>query len=327
MNRHHNGVDGLGAALRPACGRWLIAAVLTAASALLPLPAGAAHVADRIVAVVNKEVIMLSELQTEMEPERKRLEKEYRGAELKERLQQAEYRTLTRMIERRLGLQHAQTKGVDVSEDDIRRTVQDLAQRGTPVNIDDPREKKALKEQLILFTLENREVRSGVMVSEAELKRYYERHLTLFMLPEEYRISQILLLPRKSESRAELRKRAREVSAQLTKGGEFDELALRYSDDTDATRGGNLGFIRQGEMDPLIERAVAALQAGQVSEPVETPRGIHFIRLDEKKAAQFRPLEEVKNEMQGLVFQQKSADRYQQWMTDLKRKAYIEVKL
>jgi peptidyl-prolyl cis-trans isomerase SurA len=60
---------------------------------------------------------------------------------------------------------------------------------------------------------------------------------------------------------------------------------------------------------------------------VETPDGIHIIRLDEKKTAQFRPLEEVRNEMQGLVFQQKSADRYQRWMTDLKNKAYIEVKL
>ena len=195
------------------------------------------------------------------------------------------------------------------------------------MNIDDPKEKKALKEQLVLLTLENREVRTGVMVSETDIKRFYERHLTLFMLPEEYRISQILLLPRKGESRVRLRVRAREVYDQLKKGGEFDDLALRYSDDANATRGSALGFIRQGEMDPPIERAVAALEPGKVSQLVETTDGIHLIRLDEKKAAQFRPMEEVKNEMQGIVFQEKSADRYQQWMTDLKSKAYIEVKL
>lgn len=300
---------------------------LALAALLCPLPAGAADLTDRIVAVVNKEVIMLSELRAEMEPERKRLEQQYRGAELQTRLQQAEHRTLTRMIERRLQIQHARTKGVDASEEDIRRTAMDLQQRGTPVNLDDPKEKNALKEQLILFTLENREVRSGVMVSEADLKRFYESHLTLFMLPEEYRISQILLRPRKGESRAELRARAREVSARLKRGDEFDELVLHYSDDPAAARGSNLGFIRRGELEPPIERAVSALQPGQISEPVETPEGIHIIRLDEKKAAQFRPLEEVKAEMQGLVFQQKSADRYQRWITDLKSKAYIEVKL
>jgi peptidyl-prolyl cis-trans isomerase SurA len=297
------------------------------ALAVFPWRINAADLTDRIVAIVNKEVIMLSELRAEMEPERQRLEQQYRGAELQARLQQAEHRTLTRMIERRLQIQHARSKGVDASEEDIRRTALDLQQRGTPVNLDDPKVKNALKEQLILFTLENREVRSGVMVSEADLKRFYERHLTLFMLPEEYRISQILLRPRKGESRAELHARARAVYDEFKKGAAFDDLALRYSDDAEVTRGSNLGFVRRGEMEPPIERAVAALQPGQVSEPVETPQGIHIIRLDEKKAAQFRPLEEVRAEMEGLVFQQKSADRYQRWITELKSKAYIEVKL
>lgn len=306
--------------------RLLIGLVL-AAGLLAPGRAGAADVVERIVAVVNKEVIMLSELNAEMEPERKRLQKQYRGAELRSRLQQAQYRILTRVIERRLQMQHAQIKGVDASEEDIRRTAMDMQQRGTPVNLDDPKEKKALKEQLILFTLESREVRTGIMVSDNDLKHFYERHLTLFMLPEEYRISQILLLPRKTESRKDLRLRAQDVHDQITKGGEFDDLALRYSDDPDTARGGALGFIRQGEMDPSIERAVAALQPGQVSELVETADGYHIIRLDEKKTEQFRPFEEVKNDMQGLVFQQKSADRYQRWLTDLKSKAYIEVKL
>ncbi len=311
----------------PCVGAGLLMGVVLAATTALPLPTDAADLTDRIVAVVNKEVIMLSELKTDMEPERKRLQQQHRGAELRSRLQQAEHRALSRMIERRLQMQYARTKGMEASEEDLRRTAMDLAQRGTPVNLDNPKEKSALKEQLVLFTLENREVRTGVMVSEIDIKRFYERHLTLFMLPEEYRISQILLLPRKTESRKDLRVRARDVYGQFKKGGEFDDLALRYSNAPDATRGSALGFIRQGEMDPPIERAISALQPGQVSDPVETAEGIHIIRLDEKKAAQFRPLEEVKNETQGIVFQQKSADRYQSWMTDLKSKAYIEVKL
>ena len=305
----------------------LLVGVALMAIAACPLWAVAADLTDRIVAVVNKEVIMLSELRAEMEPERKRLQQQHRGAELQTRLHQAEYRTLTRMIERRLQMQHAEAKGVDASDEDIRRMAAELAQQGSPVNINDPKERKAMKEQLILFTLESQEVRHRVMVSDADLKRFYERHLTLFMLPEEFRISQILLLPRKAESRKDLRARAQEVYEKLRKGGDFDDLALRYSDAPDATRGSALGFIRQGELAPPIERAVAALQPGQVSELVETSQGIHIIRLEEKKAAQFRSLEEVKTELQGLVFQQKSADRYQRWLTEMKSKAYIEVKL
>ena len=305
----------------------LLVGVALMAAASSPLRAPAADLTDRIVAVVNKEVIMLSELRVEMEPERKRLMQQHRGAELRSRLQQAEYQILTRMIERRLQMQHAQTKGVDASDEDIRRMAMDLAQQGTPVNLDDPKVKKALKEQLILFTLENREVRNGVMVFDSDIQRFYERHLTLFMLPEEYRISQILLLPGKTESRKDLQTRAREIYDRLKNGAAFEDLALRYSDAPDATRGSALGFIRQGEMAPPLERAVATLQPGEVSGLVDTAEGIHIIRLDEKKPAQFRPLEEVKTEMQGLVFQQKSADRYQRWLTDMKSKAYIEVKL
>lgn len=306
--------------------RLLVGVALMAAAAC-PLRTAAADLTDRIVAVVNKEVIMLSELRMEMEPERKRLKQQHHGAELESRLQQAEYRVLTRMIERRLQIQHAQTKGVDATDDDIRRMAAELAQQGTPVDLDDPKARKAMKEQLILFTLENREVRTGVMVSEADIQRFYERHLTLFMLPEEYRISQILLRPAKTESREDLRARAREVYSRLKKGRSFEDLALRYSDAPDATRGVALGFIRQGEMAPPIERAVAALQPGQISDLVETAEGIHIIRLEEKKTAQFRPLEEVKSELHGLVLQEKSADRYQRWLTDMKSKAYIEVKL
>jgi len=316
------GVDHL-----PLRTRLLVGVALMAAASCPLRTAAAADLTDRIVAVVNKEVIMISELRMEMEPELKRLRQQHRGAELKRQLRQAEYRILTRMIERRLQVQHAKTKGIDATEEDIRRMAAELAQQGTPVNLDDPKVKKALKEQLMLFTLESREVRSGVMVSDSDLQRFYERHLTLFMLPEEYRISQILLLPGKGESRGDLHARAREVYDQLKKGAAFDDLALRYSDAPDATRGSTLGFIRQGEMEPPIERAVAALQPGQISDLVETDEGFHIIRLEEKKTAQFRLLEEVKNELQGLVFQQKSADRYQHWLTEMKSKAYIEVKL
>jgi peptidyl-prolyl cis-trans isomerase SurA len=124
-----------------------------------------------------------------------------------------------------------------------------------------------------------------------------------------------------------MRARAADIYSELKKGGAFDDLALRYSDGEEAARGGNLGFIRQGDLEPLIERAVEALDPGEFSEPVETQQGFHIIRLDDKKTAQFRPFAEVKDEMTGLVLQQKGLDRYQQWMTDLKNKAYIEVKL
>ena len=292
-----------------------------------PAPAPeAAHVADRIVAVVNTEVIMLSELKAETEPDAKRLEERYRGAELQRRLQQLEYTALTGMIERRLQMQHAKSKGVDVSDEEIRSAAQELQRQGEKVDASNPAHKNSIKEQLLLMRVVDREVRSSVMVSDTEVRRYFDQHQSLFSLPEEYRISQILIRPRSGEGHADARKRATEVSTALKKGGDFSDLALRRSDGPEAIRGGDLGLVRQGELLPPLERVLSSLAPGQISEPLETSQGLHIIRLDEKKPPQFRPFAEVKNEIQTLVFRQKGEDMYQRWMADLKKKAYIEVK-
>ena len=286
----------------------------------------AARLSDRIVAVVNTDLIMLSELQSEVAAEEKQLEQRYRGEELQRRLRQAQYSVLTRMIERKLQLQLAKTKGVEVTDDEVNRAVQELRRQGEAVNESNPNEKRLLREQLLLLKVVDREVRSGIMISEAELQRYYERHISRFMLPEEYRISQIYIRPRPGQDRREARARADSVLASLRQGADFADLVLRYSDGPEATRGGNLGYIRQGELLPEIERALATIQLGGVAGPIETADGFHLIRLDEKKPPQFRPFEEVKTEIQGLVYQQKSEDVYQFWLADLKSRAFVEIK-
>ncbi|HKW85709.1 MAG TPA: peptidyl-prolyl cis-trans isomerase [Nitrospiraceae bacterium] len=305
---------------------WSLAFPALTAACFVPLAAEAAHLADRIIAVVNSEVIMLSEIKAETAAEEKRLQEQYRGPDLQRRLQQFEYMALTRMIERKLQMQLAKSKGMDVTDEELTRAAQELQRQGEKVDLTNPNDKKSLKEQLTLLKVVDREVRSTVMVSETEMKRYYEQHRGRFSLPEEYRLSQILIRPRNGEDPAQTQAKAQAVYAALKQGGDFAELALKHSDGAEATRGGSLGFVRQGELHPPIERVVAALQPGEISEPVATTEGIHILRLDEKKPSQFRPFAEVKSEMQGFVFKQKSEDVYQLWMATLKNKAYIEVK-
>jgi peptidyl-prolyl cis-trans isomerase SurA len=294
--------------------------------ALAVSEAAAAHMVDRIIAVVNTELITLSELKSEIEQDEKRLKSQYRGNELQRRLQQLEYAGLTRMIERKLQMQIAQKKGVEVTDEEIKRAAQELQRQGEKLDESSPEDQQHIREQLTLLKLVDREVRSGVMISETEMQRYFDSHMNRFALPAEYRLSQIMIVPRSSETAAEARKRAATVYEALKKGGDFADLALRFSDGAESTRGGNLGVVRQGELLPQIERAVAQLEPGQTSEPVETTQGWHIIRLEEKKPPQFRPFAEVKNEIQNLVYQQKTEDVYRIWMADLKNKSHIDVR-
>jgi peptidyl-prolyl cis-trans isomerase SurA len=289
-------------------------------------PALAAKVEDRIVAIVNSDLIMLSEVKRELAPERERIEKQYRGEELTRRLQMAEAMALTTMIERRLQLQEAKAKSVEVADQEVKQAVKQLIQQGEKIDEKDPVSTKSVRDQLTLLKVVDREVRSGVMVADPEMKRYYQEHRDRFALPEEYTLSQILIKPRASDDLGDAKAKARDVMAQLKQGESFDDLALQYSDGPTASRGGRLGLVRQGELLPAIERGVSNLVPGGISDVIESPEGLHIVRLDDKKPKQFRPYEEVRQEIQALVFQQKSEDMFQLWLADLKNKAYIEIK-
>jgi parvulin-like peptidyl-prolyl isomerase len=286
----------------------------------------AAKVEDRIAAIVNSDLIMLSEVRRELAPERERLEKHYRGEELSRRLQMAEAMALTTMIERRLQLQEAKARSVEVGDQEVKQAVKQLIQQGEKIDDKDPVSTNSVRDQLTLLKVVDREVRSGVMVADPEMKRYYQEHRDRFALPEEYTLSQILIKPRSPDEVADARAKGREVTALLKQGESFEDLALRYSDGPTASRGGRLGLVRQGELLPAIERGVSNLVPGGISDIIESPEGLHIVRLDDKKPKQFRPFEEVRQEIQALVFQQKSEDMFQSWLADLKNKAYIEIK-
>jgi peptidyl-prolyl cis-trans isomerase SurA len=286
----------------------------------------AAQIEDGIVAIVNSDLIMLSEMKRELAPVRERIQKEYRGDILARRLKTAEYMALTSMIERKLQLQEAKVRGVAVTDQEVRQTVQQMKQQGETIDETNPANMKNVREQLTLLRVVDREVRSGVMVADSDMKRYFQGHRDRFALPEEYTLSQILIRPRSPDDTADAREKVREVMARLKQGESFEDLALRFSDSPNASRGGLLGLVRQGELLPAIERTIANLVPGGISDTIETPEGFHIVRLEDKKPKQFRPYEEVRIEIQGLVFQQKSEDVFQAWLADLKNKAYIEIK-
>lgn len=301
-------------------------AVALALVSILPALGAASKLEDRIVAVVNADLIMLSDVRQELAPERERISRQHRGDELAQRLKTAEYMALTKMIERRLQLQEARARGIEVSDQEVKSAVEQMKRQGEKIDLGDPLSARNVKDQLTLLKVVDREVRSGVMVGEAEMKRYYQEHRDRFALPEEHTLSQILVRPKSSDDTAEAVGRARRVLSELKQGEKFEDVALRHSDGPNASRGGRLGLVRQGELLPAIERAIAPLVAGGVSDIIESPEGLHIVRVEEKHPKQYRPFDEVKFEIQGLVFQQKSEDVFQAWLVDLKNKAYIEIK-
>lgn len=289
-------------------------------------PAGAADIRDRIVAVVNTEIIALSELEEEIAEVKLQAKQRFSGAELDQRLRQIDYMGLNRMIERKLQLQIAKRRGIKISDEELRDAVVRLRRVGETPNENDPREMALIRDQLTSMRLVNQQIRSGLLVSDEEVLRFYQQHKDRFMLPSEVRISQILIALGPGSELLAVRERAQQVFVLLKKGERFEELAARYSDGPEGRRGGSLGYIRPGDMLPQIQKAIEQMDKGAVTDPIASPVGMHIIRVDDRKPPQFRPYEEVTEDIRNVVYQLKSEEAYLEWIKDQKDHNYIEIR-
>ncbi|MBX3326071.1 MAG: peptidylprolyl isomerase [Nitrospira sp.] len=285
-----------------------------------------AHLQDRIVAIVNSELIMLSDVQREFAAEQERLSRVHRGTELAQRLKTAEYMALTKLIERKLQLQEAKAKKVEVSDGEIKQAIEQMKRQGTPLDPTSPNDIQTVRDQLLLMRVADLQIRGNIMVGDSELRRYYQDHRDRFALSEEYELSHILIRPRSSDGLADALTKARRAMNDLKQGEKFEDVAREYSDGDNAAQGGRLGLVRQGELIPIIDQAIARLVPGGISDIIESPEGIQIIRMDDRKPKRFRTYEEVHRELQELVYRQKSEDMFQSWLVELKNKSYIEIK-
>jgi len=305
-------------------GVSFLGALVSGMVAVLPVQS---TVSDRIVAVVNTEVITQTELEEEVNDLKGQARLRFTGPELNQRLRQIDFMGINRMIERKLQIQIAKRRGIKVTDDEVKDAIARLRRLGESPNENDPKEMALLKDQLTALRIINQQVRSSLLVSDEEMRRFYDQHQQRFRLPSEVRISQILIGLGPGTEMLAVREKAQRVYALLRKGESLEELAGQYSEGAEGRRGGSLGFVRIGDMLPQIQKAIEGLSVGQASEPIASPLGMHIIRLDERKTAQYRPYEEVREDIRNAVFQLKSEDAYQAWIKDLKDQSYIEVRL
>ncbi len=304
---------------------WVLTCVLVCGTVGVPTLVTA--LTDRIIAVVNKDIIMLSELKEEMADVRKELRTQSTGQEYQEQLQQLEFQALSRLIERRLQIQLAKEKGHKVTDAEVQEALEQYIQRrGEPFNSKDPRVARTVREQLMLLKVLQREVNAGIFISEPEVKEFYDTHLNLFMLPAEYQLSQILIRRRTGDTLRDTERRAQKVYALANAGEHFADLAREYSDGSEGRLGGQLGLIMQGELEAPLEKALADLQTGDISTPVKTDDGFHILFVEERKPAQYLHFEEIKDQDRNQVARLKSRDLYHKWIHELQDKAHIEVK-
>jgi peptidyl-prolyl cis-trans isomerase D len=146
------------------------------------------------------------------------------------------------------------------------------------------------------------QIRQSVQVSDADLKLQYMANIQQYQVPNRVHAEHILFMTvGKTDAEVEeIKKRAEDVLKQVKKGGKFEDLAKKYSEDPGSKdKGGDLSWITQGQTVPEFEKTAFSLPAGQVSDLVKTQYGFHIIKVLEKETAHTKPFEEVKDSLRA----------------------------
>ena len=282
-------------------------------------------VVDRVVAVVNDEVITMSDLQRESLK---------RPAGTDQRL------TLEDMIDRKLQMVAAKRNGMEVTDRELADAIADIMKRN---NMDNKQFEEALAregltleqyrseflEQMTMSRLFNKFIRTGLSVDEKEIREHYDRNLGQFSLPEEIRVRLLVVtVPEKAPPAqiAESRDKAAALMARIGKGEDFIRLIRENSDSPTAAQDGDLGFMQRGQAIPEIEEAAKDLKPGQYAGPVKAADGFYIIRVEEIRTP-VKPFEKVKEEIQKMLYEQKMENTYRAFLQSLRSEAHIENKL
>ena len=266
--------------------------MLAAGGALAQKP----QLVDRIVAVVNKEVITLSELNDAVAAAQRELRR--RGTQAPER-EVLERQLIERLILDKAQLQLAREVGIRVDEVQLDRAVQRVAEQNKMTLTDFRRVlerdgvpfaafREDLREQILLSRLREREVDDKIQVSDTEVDLFLEESAAPAGGRDEFNVAHVLIrLPdQPTPERIEAgRARAEKARAEALATPDFGRVAAGYSDAADAMQGGMIGWRTADRLPDLFAAALAKMKAGEVSEVLRSSAGFHVLKLVERRGA------------------------------------------
>ncbi len=288
-------------------------------------------VIDRVVAVVNQDVVMMSELQEAILVSRRDGRSLPDGGE-------TERAALNRLVDRRLQIQEAKREKIEVTEDELRTRLEDFVKKhgGVREKIEAQLQaqgvtwealRRELRDEILAQRVLSRRVVRRATITEPEVDRYLAENRDRFEAGLKYRAGHIAVPAEPASSPAAWERAKTEIesiAAALAGGADFAELARVRGKDS---AGGDLGWLTRGELDPSFERPLLALQKGQVTDPIRSPAGYHLLKLVDQEELTAERLADARQQVRDLLLQKKAQERFDEWLEGLRQRALIAIRL
>lgn len=285
---------------------------------------------DRILATIDNEAITLSDYRIYL----KSIGRSGDPDEVDEAM-------LKGLVEERVVAHAAVKKGMDMSDAEVETMLEEfvrgngmtreafekeLAQEST----DPAAYRLFLKSKMLSLKLIHDEVDSRIVVSEKEMEDFYVRNRRMFIsAPERVKIKIIFLKLNDDATITEitdLKRKSLVIMARLKEGVPFELLIRRYSEDSPRLEDGSLGEFERGTLLPQLDEKAFAMKKGEVSDPIWVKEGVYILKLEDRVGEQYRPFSEVKDDIHKIVYAQKRAVAFNEWMRTVWEKASVSVR-
>ncbi|MDX1749161.1 MAG: peptidylprolyl isomerase [Methylophaga sp.] len=260
---------------------------------------------DRIVAVVNNEIVLDSELVEMEQTVRQQLRQRNAAIPSSDILRR---QVLERLIMQKLQLQRAEMSGIRVADDALNAAVRQIAENNNLTirqfrdalesdGYDFTEFRETIREEMIISRLRKSEVEDSIVVSEREVDNFLATQNLQGDSEQAFRLLHILVgipdAPTPEQVQAAEQKLA-VIQDLLAEGGDFSEIAAGYSDGQNALEGGELGWRKQAELPTLFASVVPNLAVGEVSDVIRSGSGFHLVKLAEKRSEETHLVKQTK---------------------------------
>ncbi len=308
---------------------------------LFPI-ASFAKVVDRIVAVVNDDIITLADLNKAVAPYINKINSAgYSSEQRKKILYNVKRDMLDRMIDKKLTDQEIKRLHITVTDQEVDNAIDRMKQSQFMTQDDLEKALKRsgmtfkqyrdkIRQEILRPKLINYEVKSKVIVTDEDIKQYYKKHKQEFAGIKKYHICNICIPVGKDDSdkvRQAKYKKAEKIKKLLDAGADFKTLAKKYSEIPNAASGGDLGLFEIGALSGKIGKAVAKLTPGKYTDVLLTNKGYQIFYLENIVREKGKTLAEVADEISRKLYKQKAEKKFKSWLESLKKKSHIKIML